>query len=514
YLEQHPDGYRYTQFCEVYRRWLQRRGLSMRQVHRAGETRFVDYAGQKPTIIEPTTGEVIEVELFVAVLGASNYTYAEATRTQQVPDWVASHQRALQFFGGVTAAIVPDQLKSGVVVPCRYEPGVQRTYDEFALHYGTVILPARPAKPRDKAKIEVAVQVAERWILARLRHETFFSLAALNARIAELLADLNARPMRLYRASRRDLFERLDQPALRALPAEAFVYSEWKVAARVNIDYHIELHGHYYSVPYALIHEHVDARLTATTVEIFHRGQRVAAHRRSFSRGQPTTDPGHMPKAHQRHLEWTPSRLIDWARTIGPQTAALVEAILADRPHPEQGYRSCLGLLRLAKGYGPDRLEAASTRAVAFDERFGLLVEAEWLARENKRLARALHEAKLKLSEACVEAIDYPARRELDKAVMRQLATCRWVEEHHNVILVGATGVGKSFLACALAHQACRKGYRAGYRRASRLFHELALARADGTYVRLLAKLARLDVLIVDDWGLAPVQDPERRDLL
>ena len=225
------------------------------------------------------------------------------------------------------------------------------------------------AKPRDKAKIEVAVQVAERWILARLRHETFFSLAALNARIAELLADLNARPMRLYRASRRDLFERLDQPALRALPAETFVYSEWKIGARVNIDYHIELHGHYYSVPYALIHEHVDARLTATTVEIFHRGQRVAAHRRSFSRGQPTTDPGHMPKAQQRHLEWTPSRLIDWARTIGPQTAALVEAILADRPHPEQGYRSCLGLLRLAKGYGPDRLEVASTRAVAVGAR-------------------------------------------------------------------------------------------------------------------------------------------------
>src|SRR5437899_261236 len=490
YLEQHPDGYRYTQFCDVYRRWLQRRGLSMRQVHRAGEKCFVDYAGQKPRIIEATTGEVIEVELFVAVLGASNYTYAEATRTQQVPDWVASHQRAFQFFGGVTEAIVPDQLKSGVVVPCRYEPGVQRTYDDFAQHYGTVILPARPAKPRDKAKIEVAVQVAERWILARLRHETFFSLAALNARIAELLADLNARLMRLYRASRRELFERLDQPALRPLPAEAFVYSDWKVGARVSLDYHLELHGHYYSVPYALIHEHVDARLPATTAEIFHRGQRVAAHRRSVVRGQHTTDPAHMPKAHQRHLEWTPSRLIDWARTIGPQTAALVEAILADRPHPEQGYRSCLGILRLAKRYGLERLEAACTRA------------------------GALEEAKLKLSQACIEAIDYPARRELDKAVIRQLATGRWIEEHHNVILVGATGVGKSFLACALAHQACRKGYRAGYRRASRLFHELALARADGTYVRLLAKLARLDVLVIDDWGLAPVQDPERRDLL
>jgi transposase len=264
---------------------------------------------------------------------------------------------------------VPDQLKSGVVVPCRYEPGVQRTYDEFAQHYGTVILPARPGKPRDKAKVEAGVLVATRWILARLRHETFFSLAALNARIAELRADLNARPMRLYRASRRELFERLDHPALRPLPAEAFVYRDWTIGARVNIDYHIELHGHYYSVPYGLLHEHVDACLTATTVEIFHRGQRIAAHRRSPVRGHHTTDPAHMPKAHQRHLEWSPSRLIDWGRTIGPQTAALVQAILADRPHPEQGYRSCLGILRLAKRYGPERLEAACARAGAVDAR-------------------------------------------------------------------------------------------------------------------------------------------------
>src|SRR5713226_7362754 len=369
YLEQQPAGYRYTQFCEVYRRWLKRRGLSMRQVHHGGEKCFVDYAGKKPSIIDAATGEVLEVELFVAVLGASNYTYAEAKRTQQGPDWLASHQRAFHYFGVVTAAVVPSQLKSGVVLACRYEPGLQRTYEQFAQHFGTVILPARPAKPRDKPKIEVAVQVAERWILARLRHETFFSLATLNARIAELLADLNARPMRLYRASRRELFERLDHPALRPLPAEAFVYSDWKVSARVSIDYHIELHGHYYSVPYALIHEHVDARLTATTVEVFHRGQRVAAHRRSVVRGQHTTDPAHMPKAHQRHLEWTPSRLIDWARTIGPQTAALVQAILADRPHPEQGYRSCLGILRLAKRYGLPRLEAACALAGAVEAR-------------------------------------------------------------------------------------------------------------------------------------------------
>jgi len=368
YLERHPDGYRYTRFCDLYRRWLKRRDLSMRQVHRAGDKCFVDYAGQRPRLIDPTTGEVVEVELFVAGLGASNYTYAEATRTQQVPDWIASHARAFAFFGGVTSAVVCDQLKSGVVLACRYEPGLQRTYEEFAEHYGTAILPARPARPRDKAKIEVAVQIAERWILARLRHETFFSLGALNARIAELRADLNARRMRLYGASRRELFERLDQPALRPLPAEPFVYGEW-IKARVNIDYHVEVHHHYYSVPYDLAHEVVEIRVSATTVEALHRGQRVAAHPRDDTRGRHTTNPAHMPKAHQHHLEWTPSRLIQWAATIGPQTAALVAAILADRPHPEQGYRSCLGLLRLSRRDGAARLEAACARAVAVGAR-------------------------------------------------------------------------------------------------------------------------------------------------
>src|SRR6266542_5699168 len=239
YLEQHPDGYRYTQFCELYRRWLHRRGLSMRQVHHAGDKCFVDYAGKNPRLIEPTTGEVTEVELFVAVLGASNYTYAEATRTQQVPDWLASHQRAFQFFGGVTTAIVCDQLKSGVTLPCRYEPGLQKTYEEFAQHYGTSIQPARPAHPRDKPKVEVAVQVAERWILARLRNQSFFSLGELNGRIAELLEEINDRPMRVYGASRRELFERFDKPALKPLPDKRYLYGEWK-SARVSIDYHVE----------------------------------------------------------------------------------------------------------------------------------------------------------------------------------------------------------------------------------------------------------------------------------
>jgi transposase len=369
YLGQHPDGYRYSAFCLHYRQWVDRQRLSMRQVHTAGEKLFVDYSGKKPEVVDPATGVVRPVELFVAVLGASNYTYVEATNTQRSADFIQSHSHAVEYVGGVPAAIVPDQLRTGIRDPCRYEPILQRTYEEWATHYSTAIVPARPAKPRDKAKAEVGVQVAQRWVLARLRHETFFSLAALNARIRELLADLNARPMKGYGGlSRRDLFERFDRPALRPLPAERFVYTEWR-QARVNIDYHVDAAHHYYSVPYALIHQRLDIRLSATTVEVFQRGTRIWVHRRSASVGGYTTVPEHMPHAHRAHLEWSPSRLIRWGATVGPQTEALVQQILASRPHPEQGYRSCLGLLRLAKKYGPERVEAASGRAIAVGAR-------------------------------------------------------------------------------------------------------------------------------------------------
>jgi transposase len=321
YLEQHPDGYRYTQFCDHYRAWLKQRKLTMRQEHRGGEKLFVDYAGKKPEIVNAQTGEIIEVELFVAVLGASSLTYAEATLTQQGPDFIASHVRAFKYIGGVPAAVVPDQLKSGVTTACRYEPGIQRTYEEMAGHYGTTVLPARPARPRDKAKVEVGVLQVERWILARLRNETFFSLAALNTRIAEELEHINSRPMRHYGVSRRELFERLDKPALRALPTTAFDYAEWRVA-RVNIDYHVVVDHHFYSVPFALCHEQVDVRLGGATVEVLYKGQRVASHARSRERGRHTTDAAHMPKSHQKQRDWTPSRIIDWAATIGPSTAS------------------------------------------------------------------------------------------------------------------------------------------------------------------------------------------------
>ena len=363
YIEAHPDGYRYSQFCELYRRWLKRHGLTMRQVHRAGDKLFVDYSGKKAHYVDAGTGEIVECELFVGVLGASNYTYAEATRTQSGPDWIASHVRMLSYFGGVPALLVPDQLKSGVTRPCRYEPGIQRTYEEMARHYDTAVLPARQRKPRDKAKAEVGVQIVQRWILARLRNQVFFSLAELNERIAELLDDLNHRTMRLYGASRRELFDKLDHPALRPLPAERFVYGEWS-RPKVNIDYHVEVDFHFYSVPHQLVGERVDVRLTATTVEVFFRTQRVFSHLRSHERGRFTTRPEHMPKAHRAHLEWSPSRLIAWAEKVGPKTAELVAAILESRPHPEQGYRSCLGILRLSKRYGDDRLERAAERAL------------------------------------------------------------------------------------------------------------------------------------------------------
>jgi transposase len=364
YLEQNPNGYRYTAFCSRYNEWLATKKLSMRQVHRAGDKLFVDYSGKRPRIVDPKTGEVVEVELFVAVLGASNFTYAEATRTQTVADWIGSHVRALEELKGVPCAIVPDQLKSGVTRACRYEPGVQRTYAEMACHYGTTILPARPKSPRDKAKVEGGVRIAQRWVLAKIRNQTFFSLDALNERIAELIFELNERQMRSYGASRRELFERLDKPALRPLPDERFVTSEWK-AVRVNIDYHVEYDRHYYSVPSSTARQDVDVRATSTTVEIYLRGERIASHARSGHKGQHTTVGAHMPKSHQAHAEWSPSRIVGWAASVGPETVRLAEAILTSRTHPEQGYRSCLGILRLSKKYGGERVELACGRAMS-----------------------------------------------------------------------------------------------------------------------------------------------------
>ena len=366
FIERHADGVGYSAFCDRYRVWAKRSSPVMRQIHVAGDKLFVDYAGMRPRIVDPTTGEITEVELFVAVLGASNYTFAEATRSQQVPEFVGSLTRALTFIGGVPNAIVPDQLKSAVTKSCRYDPTIQRTTAELGRYYGTTILPARPQSPRDKAKVEGGVLIAERWLLARIRNETFTSLADLNARLAALTLDLNGRTMKAYKASRRDLFERLDKPALAALPATPFEPSTWKEVG-LNVDYHFVFEHHLYSAPYTLLIEErrLWVRATATTVEAFDRDHRVASHVRSYVHGTHTTVPEHMPSTHRAQAEWTPTRILGWAgQEVGPNARSLCEAILRDRRHPEWGFRSCLGLLRLAKKYGNARVERASLRAL------------------------------------------------------------------------------------------------------------------------------------------------------
>jgi transposase len=364
YRERYPEGYSYSRFCERYADWKGHLDVVMRQSHRAGEKLFVDYAGQTASVVERTTGEIREAQIFVAVLGASNYTYAEATWTQGLADWIGSHVRALAFLGGVPGVIVPDNLKSAVTKAHRYEPDLNPTYQDFAAHYGVAVIPARVRKPRDKAKAEASVLLVERWILARLRHQEFFSLAALNAAIAEWLQVLNTRPFKKLEGSRRSHFEAIDRPALRSLPEHPYEFAEWR-KARVAPNIHIEVDGHYYSVPHTLLKRQLDVRLSATIVEVFHHGRRVAAHARSVHRGGYTTVKEHMPEAHRRYLDWTPERLLRWGRKIGPSTGAVVERILLARTHPQQAFNACFGVLRLAKGFDEQRLEAACTRALA-----------------------------------------------------------------------------------------------------------------------------------------------------
>ena len=364
YLSDYPQGYRYSQFCELYRQWAGKLKLSMRQNHKAGEKLFVDYAGQTLPIVDPQTGEIHEVQVFVAVLGASSYTFAEATRTQGLEDWLGSHTRAFGFFGGVPELVIPDNLKSAVSKPCRYEPDLNPSYAELAEHYGTAVIPARVRKPQDKAKAEVGVQLVERWILARLRKQTFFSLAEANAAIASLLTDLNNRPFKKLPGCRKEAFETIDRPVLKPLPVQGYVFARWK-KVRPGIDYHVEIDGHYYSVPFALRGQQLEARITTTTVECFLNRKRVASHVRSSDKGRHTTVNAHMPKGHQAYAEWTPERLIRWALKIGPQTAAVTEAMLVSRSHPQQAFRSAMGLLGLAKAYSQERLEAACDIALA-----------------------------------------------------------------------------------------------------------------------------------------------------
>jgi transposase len=357
-------AFQYTAFCTRYKAWAGKLKRSMRQIHRAGEKLFADYAGPTMPVIDADTGEIRPASIFVAVLGASSYTFACATPGQTQADWLTGLDRALRFIGGVPELIVPDNPRALVTVANRYEPELNRATIEFAHHFGTVILPARPRKPQDKAKVEVGVQVVERWIMARLRHRQFFSVAELDAAVARLLPTLNNRPFKKLPGCRTDVFEKLDAPYLRALPATRFVLAEWKRAS-VNIDYHIEVDGHYYSVPHALVRQEVELRITRSMIEVLAKGRRVASHPRNPRQGGYSTIADHMPAAHRAHADWSPGRLMNWAASVGPATGELVKRLLMEKQHPEQGYRSCLGLMRLARNVGHERMEAACTRALA-----------------------------------------------------------------------------------------------------------------------------------------------------
>ncbi|MDQ0191637.1 IS21 family transposase [Alicyclobacillus cycloheptanicus] len=363
YKAEYASGYQYSQFCERYRQWKKTLQISMRGEHRAGEKMFVDYAGPTIPYIDRETGEILQAQLFVAVLGASNYTFAEAQPSQGLESFVGGHVRAFTFFGGVPQLLVPDNLKAGVKEADRYEPVLNPTYHEMASHYGAAVMPARPKKPKDKPHAEAGVLLVERWILAVLRNRKFFSLAEINQAIRPLLTQLNEKPFQKLEGSRKSLFENIDKPALRPLPSTPYEFAIWRTA-KVNIDYHVEAEKAYYSVPYQLVGQKLEVRLTQKVVEIFHKGKRVASHHRLFIKGKHATDPTHMPEAHRKHLEWTPKRLIDWGRSVGPNTGTLVERILESRKHPEQGYRSCLGLLKLSKQYSKERMEAAALRAL------------------------------------------------------------------------------------------------------------------------------------------------------
>lgn len=366
YRAVHPDGYGYSRYCELYTRWEGRLSPVMRQRHPAGERLFVDYAGHTVDVVCPETGEVRTAQIFVAALGASNYTYVEASWSQTLPDWIASHVRAFAFFGGVPGMIVSDNLKAGVIKACFYNPEINRTYGDMAAHYGTAVVPARPHKPKDKAKVENAVQLAERWILAKLRNQTFFGLDELNAAIRPLRDALNSKVTRHLGASRRALFETIDKPALKPMPAAPYVYAEWK-QRRAGIDYHVEIDRHYYSVPHQLIKQKLWVRITSRTVEIFHKGQRVAAHARTSGNRQHSTVREHMPANHRFRSDISPGVIRVQAARIGPNVETFVDVLMRNRRHPEQAYRACLGVLKLARSYGKDRLDAACERALTIN---------------------------------------------------------------------------------------------------------------------------------------------------
>lgn len=364
YLAEYPEGMAYSYFCQSYREFAKTLKRSMRQTHVVGEKVFVDYCGPTVPITSVESGTTRTAQIFVGVLGASDYIYAEAIWNQQLPNWIGSHVRMFAHFGGVPALVVCDNLKSAVTRASRTDPDIQPTYQDLATHYGTAILPARPYKPKDKAKAENGVLIVERWILFRLRRRLFTSLHELNQAIRELLVDVNARPFKKLPGCRRTAFELLDRPALMPLPREAYTYAEFR-KVRVGLDYHIEIDGHFYSVPYVLVRQEIEVRVTVETVEVLHGGRRVASHPRSHALNHKTTDPVHADPAHRHFTEWEPDREMEWALGVGQHTHAFLQILLAKYTQRELAYRSIGALKALGREFGPDRLEAACSRALA-----------------------------------------------------------------------------------------------------------------------------------------------------
>ena len=359
----HTSGYSYTRYCELFRDWRKLQGLSMRQTHVAGEKLFVDYAGQTVPVVNPATGDVHDVHVFLGSLGASHHSYAEATWSMGLEDWIGSHVRMLEYFGGITEILIPDNLKAGVTKAHLYEPDINPTYLDFANHYRVAVIPARSRHPKDKAVVETEILAVERFILARLRNRTFFTLVSLNQAIRELLTEFNGKPFQKRPGSRRSLFEELDRPALRPLPDERYVFARWKLV-RPHLDYHVTIDDHYYSVPHQLVGKELNARITASTIEVFFKGKRVASHVRSTRKGGSSTIREHMPPAHLAHADVGEEKILGWAKSVGPSTLEFATRMIASRAHPQQAYRSCLGVLALGRKHGNDRLEAACDRAV------------------------------------------------------------------------------------------------------------------------------------------------------
>lgn len=363
YKRDNPEGYEKSRFYQLYHDWKKKADPVMRITHKAGEKMFVDYSGDKPSYQDQTTGKRIEAELFVSALGASSYIFAYAEPDQTTKSFIQCNIKAFEYYGGTPQCLILDNLKAGVTHACYYDPEINVTLAAMAEHYNIAVIPTRVAKPKDKAKVENAVLQAQRRILAALRNRTFFSLRELNEAIAEETKKLNERPMAVMNKSRHDLFVEIEKPVLKSLPSERFVIASW-TKAKVHIDYHVKVEKAYYSVPYTLIGESLDIMHTGTVVEIYHKGKRVASHIKVDKPGAFVTENLHMPAEHRQYLEWTPQRIKLWGQKIGPHTKTLMEEIMSHRVHPEHGFRSCLGIIRLSKTYSPERVESACKRAL------------------------------------------------------------------------------------------------------------------------------------------------------